>query len=204
MNHALDILIPATNPGAELARTAASLAAQADRGFSVVLGEGFPVAGNDYLNAAQKELEAAGIAVRRLQSPFEMKRVEFWNWVHAEARADWLKPLLPGEELKPAYMARLKERIGERAASPFIRCEVELQTDWGPEIVAAPFAGGFIPAAEFPGYFPAQVNWISRSINVAYPAHGVAGAGGLCDAVPRVLRAECKCNSDAASRGGKY
>src|SRR5260221_8029238 len=131
MSPALEIIIPLHNPGAELARTATSLALQTGRGFAVLLCDNFSTTGLDHLAEAQKQLAAAGIPVRFVKPPFELRRIEHWNWAHAESRADWLKPLTPGGALKPAYVQQLKQRIRERPQAQIIRCGLETRPAGG-------------------------------------------------------------------------
>jgi len=184
MTPTLEILIPAGNPDDGLAQTAASLAAQTDRRFEVLLGENFSPAAREHLNEAEKQLLAAGITVRRANAPFEMKRLEYWNQAHSQARADWLKPLLPGEILKPEYIAQLRRRLEEKPQAQLVRCDAELHTEWGREIVRAPFSECSITVAEFGDYFPARVDWICRAANVAYSRLAWLAAGGYCNQLP--------------------
>src|SRR5258707_10190306 len=128
MSPALEIIIPLHNPGAELARTATSLALQTGRGFEVLLCDNFSTTGLDHLVEAQKQLAAAGIPVRFVKPPFELRRIEHWNWAHAESRAEWLKPLPPGAALKPAYVRQLKQRVSQQPKAQLVRCEFEIES----------------------------------------------------------------------------
>lgn len=184
MTPTLEILIPAGTPGDGLAESAASLAAQTDRRFEVLLGENFAGTGSEQRAEAEKQLAAAGIAVRRADAPFEMKRLEYWNHAHSQARADWLKPLLPGEILKPEYVARLRRRVEEKPQAQFVRCDADLRTDWGIETVRAPFGESSIAAAQFGDYFPARVDWLCRAANVAYTRLAWLAAGGYSPQLP--------------------
>src|SRR5689334_11990554 len=96
MDPKLEIILPIRNPGVSLAQTVASLLAQTDRQFSVLLSDNYSTTGSNYLDAAQEQITAAGVPVRRLKPPCELKRIEHLNWAHARAQGDWLKPLLPG------------------------------------------------------------------------------------------------------------
>ena len=84
MNSGLEIIIATRNSVRELAQTAASLAAQTDREFGVLISDNFSTNGVSHLDAARRQLVAAGIAVRRVKAPFELQRVEHWNWAHAQ------------------------------------------------------------------------------------------------------------------------
>jgi hypothetical protein len=178
MNAGLEIIIPVRNGCRRLLPTTASLTAQTDRRFGVLLSDDYSTTGPAQLDEAQHELTAAGIAVRRLRPPRGLKRLEHWNWAHAQSRAGWLKLLLPGEELKPNYVARLGKCVEERPHARFIRCDVELRTEWGPAAERAPFPRGGIGPAEVMSYFPRTQDWISRSINVACERTAWLAAGG--------------------------
>jgi hypothetical protein len=184
MSAGLEIIIPVRNGSRRLLQTAASLAAQTDRRFSVVLSDDFSATGPAQIEEAQHQLTAAGIAVRRLRPPRGLKRLEHWNWAHAQSRAAWLKLLLPGEELRPAYVERLGELVIRKPHVRFIRCDLALQTGWGPVEERAPFPRSGIEAAEFPHYFPRRVEWISRSINVACERTAWLAAGGYSTQLP--------------------
>ncbi len=107
-----------------------------------------------------------------------MKRLEHFNWIHAQAQAGWLKPLLPGEQLKPAYVERLKQRLSERPKAKLVRCDLALGTEWGTETLAAPFEESAISAAEVLNFFPAKVDWLAHSTNFAYCRTAWLALGG--------------------------
>jgi hypothetical protein len=188
MTTGLEILLPLRNPGAELTLTAASLAAQTDRQFSVLLGEDALRPSNYAADLTQRQLTAAGIAVRRVKPPFAMKRIEYFNWLHTQAQAAWLKPLLPGEQLKAAYVERLRQRMSEKPRAQFIRCDLALDTEWGTENLVAPFEQSEVKPAELPHFFPAEVEWLSRSANVAYSRTAWLAMGGYSPQLPASAR----------------
>ncbi|MDB6022020.1 MAG: hypothetical protein JWQ04_1877 [Pedosphaera sp.] len=178
MNTGFDIVIWAQNPDASLVETAASLAAQTDRQFGVVLSDNHSSVGQNHLDTTHKKLLSAGISVRRVTPPGELSRIEHWNWAHSQSQAAWLKPLSPGEHLKPLFVERLKQRISERPKAQVIRCDIELRTEWGPEILTAPFELASISAGEFTNYFPAHLEWVSHSGNFAYGRTAWQAMGG--------------------------
>jgi hypothetical protein len=184
MTPTLEILLPVSDPDAQLSQTASSLAAQTDRSFQVLLSDNHSQQGLDYIDDAAKQLTAAGITVRRLKAPGRLKRLEHWNWTHAQSRADWLKPLLAGDVLHPKYVEQLKRRLAEKPEAQLVRCDVELRTDWGVDMVRPPFADSHIAATQVANYFPAQVDWICRASNMAYSRTAWLGAGGYCDQLP--------------------
>ena len=184
MENALEIIIPARKPGKELEATVASLAAQTDRSFCVLLSGNVASDGDGKLEAAEMQLAAAGVEVRRVKSPAPLRRVEHWNWSCAQARAKWLKLLLPGEQLKPTYVERISRRIREKPQARFIRCDAEVATDWGPETLRAPFSQSNAGPAQVAQYFPAHIDWLSRSSGCAWDRTAWLAMGGFLPQLP--------------------
>jgi hypothetical protein len=184
MTPTLEILMPVCNPDARLVQTAASVAAQTDRRFEVRLSDNSSRAGLEHLEEAARQLRAAGITIHPSKSVPGLKRVEHWNRIHAEARADWLKPLLPGDVLKPEYVERLRCRLDEKPGAQLARCDAELRTEWGVETLRAPFDDAGITTAQFGDYFPARIDWICRTANVAYSRTAWLASGGYCCQLP--------------------
>ena len=116
----LEVLIPVRNPTEVFARTIDSLAAQTDRNFSVLISDNFSTKGSEHLDAALKNVAAAGIAARKIKPPMEMERVEHWNWLHYQSEAGWLKPLFAGDWLEPAYISRIREIAASNPACRYI------------------------------------------------------------------------------------
>ncbi|MDB6112752.1 MAG: hypothetical protein JWR69_4502 [Pedosphaera sp.] len=184
MTPALEIILPIRNPGAELAAMVASLAAQTDRRFGVILSDNFSSSGLEHIATAEQCLASAGISVRRLRPPAALGRIEHWNWAHAQSQAAWLKPLLAGGRLQPTYVERLQGCIHERPGARFIRCDAEIQTEWGPETLRAPFAEAAITPTDFLAYFPARVDWIGNLLGVAYHRVAWLATGGYSVHLP--------------------
>ena len=180
----MEIIIPVRNPDQRLARTAASVAAQTDRKFSVILSDNGSTSGLNYIKEAQQQLAAAGIPVRRVQAPGEMRWLEHWNWAQAQAQADWLKPLPVGSELKPVYVEAFNQRIHQQPQARFVRCDGEVRTEWGLETVRAPFPQGSISPAEVLNYFPARIRWLATGSNMAYQRVAWLAAGGYSMQLP--------------------
>jgi hypothetical protein len=185
MNSWLEIIVPVGKPDEGLAQTVASLTSQTDRSFGVLLNGNADHAVCSGVDEAGAQLTQAGIAVRRVNPPFEMGRIEGWNWAHAQAQAEWLKLLLPGERLKTEYVERLKRRIAERPNAAVIRCDAAVETEWGEVILKAPFAGDAISATGFLDHFPKQVDWIARSVNLAYRRAAWRASGGYAVHLPQ-------------------
>jgi hypothetical protein len=180
MNPELEILLPAHGSPTRVMQTAVSLAAQTDRKFSVLLGE----AAANSMSEAQALLTKAGIKVRCLTPPSGLKAVEHWNWLHSESRAEWLKLLLPGDQLCPAFVDRLRQRFTARPAAQLIRCNVEQRTDWGLRTLRAPFTESAIAPATFANYLHGRLDWISQSLNVAYRRTAWTAIGGYSTQLP--------------------
>jgi hypothetical protein len=174
----VEIILPVRDPGQELAHTAASLVAQTDRQFGVILSDNLSVNGFDHLGAAERRLAAGGIPVRRIRPPFAMGRIEHWNWAHSQSRAAWLKPLLPGQRLMPDCIERLRQCAAERPQAQIVRCDAEIQTEWGLRTVRAPFDQHWLAPGELLKHFPANVAWIANLANVACSRVTWAAAGG--------------------------
>ena len=145
----IEVILPLRNPPAVLGQSVESLATQTDRNFSVLISDNYSTKGEDIIVAAVTRLERAGIQVRRVRPPFELGRVEHWNWAHYEAAADWLKPVFAGDWLESGYIARLREVINANAACRYIFCNYVLHLGNNPPTnMASVWAGRFRPAAE--------------------------------------------------------
>jgi glycosyltransferase involved in cell wall biosynthesis len=184
MNPTLEIIIPTRNPESSFAETVASLVAQTDRQFDVLLCDNHSTAGLALLDAAQKKLSEAGISVRRMQTPGEVTSVEHWNCAHSQGRADWLKPLFAGERLRPIFVERFKQRIIASSAARIICCDLELKTEWGIEKRTAPFQSASISGSEFTNYFPAYLDWLTHSANFVYNRTAWRAMGGYSRHLP--------------------
>src|ERR1700722_19316399 len=184
MNPELEIIIPVRNPDQRLERTAASVATQTDRKFSVILSDNGSSSGLKYIKEAQQQLASVGIPVRRIQAAGEMRRLEHWSWTQAQAQADWLKPLPVGSEVKPVYVEAFNQRIHQQPQARFVRCDTEVRTEWGPETVRAPFPQSSIRPAEVLNYFPARIRWLATGSSVAYQRVALPAAGGYSVQLP--------------------
>lgn len=181
----LEIVMPVRNPGDKLRETTASLLAQTERGFGVVISDNFSTKGVEELDTAQRALEAGGVPVRRVKPPFELGRVQHWNWAHAQARADWLKPLFVGDLLRPQYVARVGERVRRRPECAIVRCEFEQRVNGAVTMVTGtPFAAESLTPVEFLDWFPAHGNWIGGPVNVAHRRSAFQAAGGYAVQLP--------------------
>jgi hypothetical protein len=145
----LEIILPVRNPTAVLGQTVRSLAAQTDRRFSVLLSDNHSTQGLELLDAAGVELQAAGITVRRVRPPFELGRVEHWNWAHHESAADWLKPLFMGDWLEPGYVGELRAGLLGHPEARYVFASFVYHHGESPAVTLInPWAGRFVPAAK--------------------------------------------------------
>ena len=193
--------MPVRNPGAKLLETGASLAAQTARGFGVVLSDNFSTSGQEILAQFEAEMAAAGIPVRRVRPPYELGRVQHWNWAHAQGTADWLKPLFVGDLLQPDYVLRHRQRVEARPSAQIIRCEFEvLVAGISQPAARAPFALEHLTPENFLNYFPLLGNWIGGPINIAYRRTAWQAAGGYAPQLPAC--ADLKLNAQLAARYG--
>ena len=181
----LDIIIPVRNPGRKLLETIDSLTAQTERNFGVVLSDNHSSNGHEHLSEAEGLLRRHGIAVRRVQPPRELGRVQHWNWAHAQGNAEWLKPLFVGDLLLPGYVERVRARAEARSACGIIRCEYETRlAGSAPRVTITPFAEIALTPQQFLWWFPSHGNWIGGPINVAYRRTAWCSAGGYAVQLP--------------------
>jgi hypothetical protein len=184
MPPAFEIILPIYDSLHGLEQTIASLSKQSDSGFAVLLSANHAETGSKLLELAERELSARAISFRRVQTPLKLNPIEHWNWSFAQTQADWLKLLLPGEALKPHYIARLRQRLSERPRAQIIRCDLEWQTDWGKEILTAPFTQTNLDRAALMNYFPAHIEWLAHTVNFAYGRAAWLGLGGFSPHTP--------------------
>jgi len=200
MNCWLDIIVPARNPGNKLDETVASLLAQTERGFAVVLSDNWSKAGTECLDAAKRELEKGGVVVRRVRPPFELGRVHHWNWAHGQAQAEWMKPLFVGDLLKPHYVERLRQRVESRPCAQVVRCEFEVREMGVSRTTNVPFSQDTLTPAEFLVHYPSKGNWIGGPVNLAYRRRAWEATGGYSVHLPAL--SDLDLNVKLILRGG--
>lgn len=183
----IEIIMPLRNPGEPLRQSIASLTAQIDREFSVLLSDNFSTDGTALIDECRDALTAAGVKARVVQPSFELGRVEHWNWAHHQAEAHWLKPLFVGDTLKPEYVARLRERAAQQPGARVVRCGFESITPRGVFPAAEPpCAAERLSPAEFLAHFPQHGNWLGGPVNFAYEQTAWRGSGGYPVQLPAV------------------
>lgn len=191
--------MPVRNPGSKLIESGASLIAQTNRDFGVVLSDNFSDKGSEFITQFCNELKTAGIPVQRVKPSRELGRVQHWNWAHAQGQADWLKPLFVGDLLKPEYVARLRQRT-QKPEAHVVRCEFEMRTSVGSTVSSAPFRHESLSPSEFLNYFPAQGNWLGGPLNMAYRRTAFQVTGGYATQLPSA--ADYKLHAMLATRYG--
>jgi hypothetical protein len=183
-NLGLEIIIPAEEFGPEFAQTIASLAAQTSRQFSVLLAHNRCPGRINQFDALDQKFAQAGIPMRRLVPAEELGRIELWNWACAQSRAAWINILFSGERLAPAYVECLQKRIREKPDARIIRCDVELETEWGPQRLAGPFSETTLKNSEIMRCFPARVEWLAGSLGFAWQRTAWLTLGGWPTQLP--------------------
>lgn len=181
----LEIILPARNPTAVLELTTRSLAAQTDRRFSVLLSDNHSTQGGEALDAAAVKLEEAGIPVRRVRPPFELGRVEHWNWAHHESTGDWLKPLFLGDWLEANYVAELRAAVSGHPECRYVFASfVYHQGDSPAAPLLNPWAGRFIRAEQMEKIVLGKGMQFGPPSAAAYERTAFASLGGYPTTLP--------------------
>jgi hypothetical protein len=181
----LEIILPLRNPTEVIGATVKSLVNQTDRRFSVLLSDNFSTAGIELLDDVAKQLQAAGIAVRRVRPPFELGRVEHWNWAHFEAQAEWLKPVFAGDWLELDYVAKLRAASRDNPACRYIYAAYVLhRVEIAPEIVRSRWTGGFRTAAELEKVVLRAGMQFGPPSAAAYEKNAFMAVGGFATTLP--------------------
>ena len=182
----LEIIIPVRNPGSKLLESGASLVAQTERGFGVVISDNFSTSGTEFIAKFCEQLQAAGIPVHLVKPPRELGRVQHWNWAHAQAGAEWLKPLFVGDLLKPAYVETVRRRVEARPDAQIVCCKFESKSATRTERSFVPFTQDSLTATEFLDYIIARGNWLGGPVNLAYRRSAYQAVGGYPTQIPAV------------------
>ena len=176
--------MPVRNPGDKFMESIGSLATQSSRNFSVLISDNFSTQGLEFIEAARSELENAGVDIRIVKPPYELGRVEHWNWAHAASEADWMKPLFAGDLIATTYVAQLSERILANPSVHVVRCEFEFKTEKGVIRTTAPGSATRLTPEEFLRHFPQDGNWMGGPINFAYSRQAWMSFGGYSPQLP--------------------
>lgn len=183
----IEIVMPLRNPGEPLRQSVASLTAQTDRDFGVLLSDNGSTSGVELIEECRATLVAAGVQARVVRPSFELGRVEHWNWAHHQSEARWLKPLFVGDSLKPDYVARLRERVTQQPGARVVRCGFEVITPQGVFPAGEPpCAEERLTPAEFLRHYPQHGNWLGGPVNFAYEQTAWRGSGGYPTQLPAV------------------
>jgi hypothetical protein len=142
--NSLEIILPLRNPTDVLEKTVESLATQSNRRFSVLLSDNHSTQGMEFIDGAAQSFQTAGITVRRVRPPFELGRVEHWNWAHHEANCEWVKPVFAGDWLEKDYVEKLRAASQNNPDCKYIYASfVVHRRDAEPEIIRGMWAGKF-------------------------------------------------------------
>jgi len=124
MARELEIVIPLRDPSEVFQRTIASVIAQTDRNFAVLLSDNYSSRGADFIDEAVRLLEGANIPVRRVTPPEPIGRVEHWNWSHRQAESEWIKPLFVGDWLGDTYVEKTLRLAREEPDTDIVTCSI--------------------------------------------------------------------------------
>jgi hypothetical protein len=181
----LEIILPVRNPTAMLELTVRSLAAQADRRFSVLLSDNHSTEGMEVLDAAVTGLAGAGITARRIRPPFELGRVEHWNWAHHASTGDWLKPLFLGDWLEANYVGELRAAMSGYPECRYVFSSFVYHHGDSPAApVPNPWAGRFIGAREMERMVLDKGMQFGPPSAAAYERTAFVSLGGYSTALP--------------------
>jgi glycosyltransferase involved in cell wall biosynthesis len=198
----LEVIIPLRNPTDVLEQTIQSLAAQTDRGFSVLLSDNFSTQGIEFISRAEITLNNSGISVRRIRPPESLERVEHWNWAHLQATGKWLKPLFVGDWLEPAYVASVAAAAAAHPQCRYIFANYSLHrigqlTQTGDN----PILGCYRPATEMRDLVLRLGMQFGPPSVAAYERNAFIGVGGYPTTLPICADSLFFCTL-AASFGG--
>ena len=181
----LEIILPLRNPTAVIGQTIKSLVVQTDRNYSVLISDNYSTQGGELIAAAVAQFQAAGIVVRRVQPPFELGRVEHWNWAHYAASTDWLKPVFAGDWLETNYIAKLRAAIIANPSCRYMYASYVLhRVDTAPETVCSPWAGRFQTPTEMERVVLRYGMQFGPPSAAAYEREAFAAVGGYPTALP--------------------
>lgn len=180
----IEILIPARNPGDVFTATIDSLLAQTDRGFTVLLSDNYSTSGAERIEEAARRLNAGGIPARIIRPPWELGRVQHWNWLHHQSEADWLKPLFVGDRLAPECIEACRATFTADPRLQFIFFQFYVHR--GDETVLAKLGGlaGPVDPAEAARKAVLEGNFAGGPVNVLYTRSAFQTVGGHLTSLP--------------------
>ncbi len=182
-NMDLEIVIPVRNPKEVLETTIASLVAQTDRNFSVLISDNFSTQDGELIARAEAQLQAAGLTVRRVRPPEEVGRVEHWNWSHRQAVAEWIKPLFVGDWLEPDYVARIRAATAIEPPVDIINCSFVSHHADGTQTESR-FSGGYRSPEQVLATAFREGNNFGGPINICFRRLAFELVGGYPPALP--------------------
>ncbi len=199
----LEIIMPVRNPTEVLAQTAASIAGQTDRGFSVLISDNYSTKGGEWIDAALNEFQKAGISARRMKPPVELGRVEHWNWAHHQTDAEWTKPIFAGDWLESVYVARLRAAHEANPQCRYIFSSYTLHTqNAAPQTVSNAWTGRYYPAADMKDVVLRYGMQFGPPSAAAYERAAFLESGGYPTPLP--ICSDCLLFCALASRYGAF
>lgn len=174
----LEVLIPIRNPAEVFERTIDSLLAQTHREFSVLLSDNYSTSGTERITQAATRLAAGGIATRTIRPPWELGRVQHWNWLHHQSAAEWLKPLFVGDWLEPDCLAVCRETMAEDPAALFLFFYFRRHSGTADELCDCAGLQGRLEPARAAELAILDSNFVGGPINVLYRRAAFEAAGG--------------------------
>lgn len=197
-----EVLIPVRNPTEVFVKTIDSLAAQTDKNFSVLVSDNFSTSGSEQIEIALRKLSAGGIPARKIQPPAEIGRVEHWNWLHYQSKADWLKPLFAGDWLEPDYIATIHKTAQAEPACGYIYCAFRVHRETKIETVTQGWTGRFFSAREMQDVVMRYAMQFGPPSAAAYKREFFLKSGGYEPSLPICADSLLFCK--LAARNGAY
>jgi hypothetical protein len=181
----IEVLIPVRNATDVFGKTVDSLVVQTDKSFSVLISDNFSTSGQEHIERALVLLQRAGIPARKVQPPAALDRVEHWNWVHHESKADWLKPLFVGDWLDPDYVARLRGVIAEYPGCRYVFSNGYCHLSDGSIVTGSnPWAGRYNTPAEMQAVVLRYGMQFGPPSAAAYDRRAFITLGGYATSLP--------------------
>lgn len=73
------------------------------------------------------------LPVEVIRPPKPLGRIEHWNWIFSQAKADLIKPVMVGEELLPNYLQEIRKVFRENHDLSLVFCQIKPLEKNGPK-----------------------------------------------------------------------
>lgn len=170
LDFSIEIIVFCDAVDESLLQTAASLKAQTDSNFSVLLSVDASTVGTTVPNRFLEILRADGIVARQICPPINGNQIQRLNWTHGESTADWIKPLFSGDLLEADCIAIIRRLILKKPAAQII-C---ITTEWANDS----FQKEFTAPDEFVDCQMESFGWSGGLASLAYSRMAWISAGG--------------------------